>query len=61
MPLLKASSVILSANVTTSTSSPTYQSLKQAIEDYMTFYNERPFQDKLNNLTPLEFRYQVAV
>ena len=39
---------------------PTYQSLEQAIEDYMTFYNERRFQSKLNNLTPLEFRYQVA-
>lgn len=39
---------------------PTYESLVEAIEDYMRFYNEVRFQSKLNNLTPLEFRRQVA-
>lgn len=39
---------------------PTYDALETAIEAYMSFYNERRFQSKLNNLTPLEFRYQAA-
>lgn len=38
----------------------TYEKLVEAIDSYIRFYNETRFQSKLNNLTPLEFRNQVA-
>ncbi|WP_155237645.1 IS3 family transposase, partial [Streptococcus sobrinus] len=34
--------------------------LVTAIDDYISFYNTQRYQEKLNNLTPLEFRNQVA-
>lgn len=38
----------------------TYQSLTDDIDDYMRFYNEERYQETLNSLTPLEYRYQAA-
>ena len=38
----------------------TYHSLTDDIDDYMKFYNEERYQETLNSLTPLEFRYQAA-
>lgn len=38
----------------------TYESLKQAIEGYISFYNLERYQEKLNGLSPLEFRAQAA-
>lgn len=38
----------------------TYKSLTKDIDDYMKFYNEERYQETLNSLTPLEFRYQAA-
>ena len=39
---------------------PTYKSLTDDIDEYIQFYNEERYQETLNNLTPLEFRYQAA-
>lgn len=39
---------------------PTYQSLNETIDEYMTYYNNERFQSKLNNLTPIEYRYQAV-
>jgi len=36
------------------------QEVKQAIRDYIHFYNQERFQRKLNNLTPIEYRGKVA-
>lgn len=33
-----------------------HDSLKRAIEDYICFYNNRRFQERLNGLAPLEYR-----
>ena len=39
-----------------------YESLKTSIENYIAFYNNRRYQEKLGGLAPLEFRrLQVAV
>ncbi|WP_410531044.1 IS3 family transposase [Streptococcus sp. VEG1o] len=38
----------------------TYDELVTDIEHYIEFYNTRRYQTKLNNLTPIEFRNQVA-
>jgi putative transposase len=38
----------------------TYDELVMAINDYIAFYNSERFQSKLNDLTPLQFRNQVA-
>lgn len=38
----------------------TYEELGKDIDDYMNFYNYERFQHTRNNLTPIEFRYQVA-
>ncbi len=38
----------------------TFEELVTAIDDYISFYNTQRYQEKLNNLTPLEFRNQVA-
>lgn len=38
----------------------TFEELKKDIDAYMTFYNEERYQEKLNSLAPLEFRYQAA-
>ena len=35
---------------------PDYASLKAAIEGYITFYNNRRYQERLGGLAPLEFR-----
>ncbi len=37
-----------------------YEELVKDIDDYMRFYNEGRYQQKLNNLTPIEYRYQVV-
>jgi len=39
---------------------PTYKSLTDDIDEYINFYNNERFQETLNSLTPLEFRYQAA-
>ncbi|MGO1590138.1 MAG: IS3 family transposase [Alkalibacterium gilvum] len=31
------------------------------IDEYMEFYNFEHLQEKKNNLTPMEFRYQIAI
>ena len=38
----------------------TFEELVTAIDDYISFYTTQRYQEKLNNLTPLEFRNQVA-
>lgn len=37
----------------------TYEELKQAIDEYMTFYNMRRLQKNLKGLTPIEYRNQT--
>ncbi len=37
-----------------------YEELVSDIKRYMRFYNEERYQQKLNNLAPIEYRYQVA-
>ncbi|WP_432760171.1 transposase [Lysinibacillus zambalensis] len=37
-----------------------YGELKQAIDDYIHFYNHYRYQKRLNGLSPLEFRAQAA-
>lgn len=38
----------------------TYEALKQAIDEYIHFYNNHRYQKRLNGLSPLEFRVQAA-
>lgn len=38
----------------------TYEELVEDVENYIEFYNTQRYQTKLNNLTPQEFRNQVA-
>ncbi|RKD25135.1 transposase [Ammoniphilus oxalaticus] len=38
----------------------TYEELKKDIDEYIRFYNEERYQEKLNSLAPLEFRHQAA-
>lgn len=38
-----------------------YQELIKDIDEYMEFYNFERLQETKNNLTPMEFRYQVAI
>ncbi len=38
----------------------TYEELVADVDRYIEFYNTQRYQEKLNNLTPLEFRNQVA-
>lgn len=38
----------------------TYEELVADVDAYMHFYNTQRYQEKLNNLTPLEFRNQAA-
>jgi transposase InsO family protein len=37
----------------------TYEDLKQAVDNYMEFYNRRRLQIKLEGLSPMEFRTQA--
>lgn len=37
-----------------------YEALKQAIDQYIKFYNNERFQETLNGLSPLEYRAQAA-
>ncbi|MGE7128970.1 IS3 family transposase [Lysinibacillus xylanilyticus] len=37
-----------------------YEALKQAIDEYIHFYNHHRYQRKLNSLSPLEFRAQAV-
>lgn len=37
-----------------------YEELVNDIDQYMRFYNEGRYQEKLNNLAPMEYRYQAA-
>ena len=39
----------------------TYEELKQAIDEYMDFYNTRRLQKNLKGLTPIEYRNQTFV
>ena len=38
----------------------TYEALSQAIDTYIKFYNNERYQEKLNGLSPLEYRTQAA-
>ncbi len=38
----------------------TFEELKRDIDQYIKFYNEERYQEKLNSLAPLEYRYQTA-
>ncbi len=38
----------------------TFEMLYQAIDEYIQFYNNERYQEKLNGLSPLEFRAQAA-
>ncbi len=38
----------------------TFEELKRDIDQYIKFYNEERYQEKLNSLAPLEYRYQAA-
>ncbi len=37
-----------------------YQSLKDAIEDYIDYYNNNRYQKRLNCMTPLEYRHYLS-
>lgn len=39
---------------------PTYEALVAGIDSYIEFYNHHRYQTGKNNLTPIEFRYQIA-
>lgn len=38
----------------------TYEDLVAGINDYVTYYNTKHYQWKLNSLTPVEYRNQAA-
>lgn len=38
----------------------TFEELEKDIDEYIKFYNEERYQEKLNSLAPLEFRYQAV-
>ncbi|MBO0991877.1 IS3 family transposase [Bacillus sp. SD088] len=38
----------------------TSQEVRRSIKDYILFYNHERFQNKLNNLTPIEYRSQAS-
>lgn len=38
----------------------TFEALQQAIEDYIQFYNNDRYQERLNGSSPLEYRAQAA-
>jgi len=38
----------------------TFEALQQAINDYIQFYNNERYQERLNGLSPLEYRAQAA-
>ncbi|PPA80851.1 hypothetical protein C4A75_24195 [Brevibacillus laterosporus] len=38
----------------------TFEALQQAIDDYIQFYNNERYQERLNGLSPLEYRVQAA-
>ncbi|MGO0062362.1 transposase [Brevibacillus fluminis] len=38
----------------------TFKELKKDIEDYIRFYNNERLQEKLNSLSPIEFRTKAA-
>ena len=37
-----------------------FEELTKDIDQYIQFYNEDRYQEKLNSLAPLEYRYQAA-
>ncbi len=37
-----------------------FEALQQAIDDYIQFYNNERYQERLNGLSPLEYRVQAA-
>ena len=37
-----------------------FEALKHAIDTYIKFYNNERYQEKLNGLSPLEYRVQAA-
>ncbi|MEC1178491.1 IS3 family transposase, partial [Metasolibacillus meyeri] len=38
----------------------TYEALKEAIDTYIWFYHNERYQERLNGLSPLEYRAQAA-
>lgn len=38
----------------------TYEDLEKSIQEYISFYNTERYQERLNGLSPLEFRAQAA-
>ncbi|REJ16947.1 MAG: hypothetical protein C6W58_09395 [Bacillaceae bacterium] len=38
----------------------TFEELKNAIDEYIQFYNYHLYQEKLNGLSPLEYRAKTA-
>ena len=38
----------------------TYEALEAAIDTYITFYHNERYQERLNGLSPLEYRTQAA-
>jgi len=36
------------------------EAIKQAVEEYIYFYNYQRFQKRLNHLAPIEYRHQMA-
>lgn len=38
----------------------TFEELERDIDEYIKFYNEERYQEKLDSLAPLEFRYQAV-
>lgn len=38
----------------------TFEALQQAINDYIQFYNNERYQERLNGLSPWEYRIQAA-
>lgn len=37
-----------------------FEELEKDIDEYIKFYNEERYQEKLNSLAPMEFRYQAV-
>lgn len=58
--VLSHSSHTLKVNVYICYKDHTVEEVKQAVEQYMYFYNFQRFQKRLNHLAPIEYRYQMV-
>lgn len=38
----------------------TFEALKASIDQYIYFYNHKRYQEKLDSLTPVQYRHQAA-